>query len=598
MKPKNLLFTSAGDNTNFENIWLDEDRNYDVWVVYYGDNEKTFSRYSKKVDYAERRKGDKWQNFHYIYNTQYDKIQEYDRIFFLDDDIIITTDDINEMFKLSLECDLWICQPSFALGSEIGWDINTHHPKYFLRYTNFVENNSCLMTKNSIKKFMEIYDPQLISFGIDYIYMIANDVHNLQNLKRFAIIDNIQCINPPGKIKAKGKIKSRTVRSFQLQNKNISKRYWPNNDITNSKSNSREFAKLENHHKRKELFIEYCKKNNFTIFTPNVIKVVTNQTQDIAHAKSNFSSFIDIKFDKTIQFEKNENNKIAFLFLTRNNLKQPKLWYDFLSEGNGKCNIYVHSKEREKLNQQFLIDHQIPEHIHTEWGRTSLVTATNLLIKNALKDKTNKMFVLVSESCIPLYSFETIHEVLLNLSGTSNKSYLYTKITPKKEADLDEYRYSMIKMKDAVYTQLSRNGDPTKELGITWDNCMRNSQWMILNREHAEIIDQHNHESLWKNFNVADEWYHYNVLRYYDPKIVENTITSIKPTFFMYVRPNQLKGDNQVKNTISNPNAHPVEFDNLEDIKSVLKDNPSLFLRKVSENLKIDYKDLNFNLEK
>ena len=35
---------------------------------------------------------------------------------FLDDDIIISTKDINEMFKLSLECDLWICQPSFAIG--------------------------------------------------------------------------------------------------------------------------------------------------------------------------------------------------------------------------------------------------------------------------------------------------------------------------------------------------------------------------------------------------------------------------------------------------------------------------------------------------
>ena len=37
---KNLLFTSAGDNTNFDELWLDEDRNYDVWVVYYGNNDE------------------------------------------------------------------------------------------------------------------------------------------------------------------------------------------------------------------------------------------------------------------------------------------------------------------------------------------------------------------------------------------------------------------------------------------------------------------------------------------------------------------------------------------------------------------------------
>lgn len=589
-KIKNLLFTSAGDNTNFENIWLDKNRNYDVWVVYYGDNEKTFNRYSKKVNYAEKRKGGKFQNFHHIYNTQYDKIQEYDRIFFLDDDIIITTDDINEMFKLSLECDLWICQPSFALGSEIGWDINIHHPEYFLRYTNFIEVNSCLMTKEAINNFMKLYSPELVGFGVDYVFMEANKPPK-EDYKRFAIIDKIQCINPPGVLKSKGKILSKTVKSFQLKYKSYSSKYWPNNDVTN-KSNSRELSKLKNSKDRKKIWKAFSKKHNIPSYLPQSTYGVVNKTQLIEYAKSNFSPFVDVSFSKTIIFEKNENNKIAFLFLTRNNLKQPQLWYDFLSDGKGKCNMYAHTKERDKLNQQFLIDHQIPEHIHTEWGNTNLVTATNALIKNALKDKTNKMFVLVSESCIPLYPFETIHEVLLNLSGTSNKSYLYTKITPKNTLDV------FIKMKDAVYTQLSKNGNPTKELGITWDNCMRNSQWMILNREHAEIVDQHNHESLWKNFNVADEWYYYNVLRYYDPKIIENTITSIKSTFFMYVHPNQLKDDNQIKNIISNPNAHPLEFDNLEDIKSVLKDNPSLFLRKVSENLKIDYKDLNFNLEK
>ena len=166
---KNLVFSSVGDNTNFDNTWLGKDREYDVFVIYYGDEEKNFKKYSKKVDYIEKRKGDKWQNFHHLYTTQYDKIQEYDRIFFLDDDIIISTKDINKMFKISLECDLWVCQPSFAKGSELGWKINISNPDYFLKYTNFVENNSCLMTKDSINRFIKMYDPKLISFGVDFI---------------------------------------------------------------------------------------------------------------------------------------------------------------------------------------------------------------------------------------------------------------------------------------------------------------------------------------------------------------------------------------------------------------------------------------------
>ena len=587
---KNLIFSSVGDNTNFDNIWLGEDREYDVFVIYYGGNEKNFQKYSKKVDYIEKRKGDKWQNFHHLYSTQYDKIQEYDRIFFLDDDIIITTEDINKMFQLSLECDLKICQPSFALGSEIGWSINTSNPNLFLKYTNFVENNSCLMTKDSINKFMKMYDPKLVSFGVDYIYMVANGVEDIINLKKFAIIDSIQCINPPGSLKSKEKIKSITVDSFQSQYKDISEKYWPNNDVTDSKSNSREFSQLKNSEERKELFFEYCKENNLKIYSPKILGEVINKTQQIEHAKSNYSPLIDVKFDKTIIFEENENDKIAFLFLTRNNIKQPQLWYDFLSDGNGKCNLYVHTKERDKLSQQLLIDHQIKDHIHTEWGHSNLLTATNALIKEALKDKTNKKFVLVSESCIPLHIFDIFYNVLLEQPKTLNKSFLYTKLTPIVEDASTQL------MKDSAYLQLCRNGDPSKELNITWDNMMRNSQWMILNRFHAEIIGKHNHESLWKNFNVADEWYYYNVLRYYDSKIEENVINHIKSTWFG-VDISRFKTDQEILDYRKNADAHPHEYTNVSSILTQKNSHPSLLLRKVSQDVKIEYKNLHPNFK-
>ena len=41
---KNLIFSSVGDNTNFDNIWLDKDRKYDVFVIYYGDEEKKLQK--------------------------------------------------------------------------------------------------------------------------------------------------------------------------------------------------------------------------------------------------------------------------------------------------------------------------------------------------------------------------------------------------------------------------------------------------------------------------------------------------------------------------------------------------------------------------
>ncbi len=319
---KNLVFSSVGDNTGFDNIWLGPKRNYDVWVIYYGDNDENYENYKSKVDYIEKRKGDKWQNFHHVYNTHYDKIQEYDRIFFPDDDIIITTGDIKRMFQLSLECDLWICQPSFAKGSEIGWDINKTTPGRFLTYTNFVENNSCLMTRDAINNFMKVYSPKLLSWGVDFIYMITNNHEEPNNHKRFAIIDKIQCINPPAFLKSIEKITTPTVREYHLKYSKFSKKYWDNSDKSGSNNQSREFSKLKRYNNRMQLFIAFCITNpEIKMFKPKVKWFVDDKIQQVNYAKSNYSPFVDVEFNKSIKFKKSDLPKTAFLFLTRNNLK-------------------------------------------------------------------------------------------------------------------------------------------------------------------------------------------------------------------------------------------------------------------------------------
>ncbi len=52
--------------------------------------------------------------------------------------------------------------------------------------------------------------------------------------------------------------------------------------------------------------------------------------------------------------------------------------------------------------------------MQTEWGRWSLVEASRLLLRSALTDPLNQRFVLVSESCIPLYPPTTIWQQLLS----------------------------------------------------------------------------------------------------------------------------------------------------------------------------------------
>jgi hypothetical protein len=51
---KNIIFTSAGDNTNFHNNWVGNNKNYDIWVIYYGDNDEKYNLYKNKVKFIEK----------------------------------------------------------------------------------------------------------------------------------------------------------------------------------------------------------------------------------------------------------------------------------------------------------------------------------------------------------------------------------------------------------------------------------------------------------------------------------------------------------------------------------------------------------------
>jgi len=518
----NLVFTSAGDDTFFDELWLDKNRNYDVWVTYYGDNDEIYEKYKSKVDYIEKRKGSKFQNFHHVYTTK--NLSKYKRFFILDDDIIISTEEINKMFKISEEASLWICQPSFDHKSKLGWIINKHRKEYYLRYTNFVEVNTPLFTKGALSKLMDHYSPELVEFGVDYLYIWAN---GLEERKKYAIIDTVQCHNPHN---ADGEGDKLSQHGMSIED-------------------------------RVKVWEEYRKELNIPHWEHKTHQYIPWTKMQIELTKADFSTVVDVKFNEKLSIPSSTEDKIALLFLTRNNLKHPKLWYDFINDAKGKCNIYAHTKEKNIITQDFLKEAQIPTHVDTQWGDYSLIKAANEMIRSALKDPTNKFFVLLCESSIPLHKFGPIYQFLFK----NQKSILYTKITPPDKKELEKICKQVINH---------------EQLNLTKNTITRNSQWMIITREHAEIIGKHNHEEAFKNFPIADEWYHYNVLQYYD-KDFSTKVLNFKPTYFQY----DLKD-------IKDPLPHPIEVKDKTLIMDVKKNYLSLFFRKVSPTVTVEYQEL------
>ncbi|RZC51737.1 hypothetical protein C5167_020166 [Papaver somniferum] len=119
---------------------------------------------------------------------------------------------------------------------------------------------------------------------------------------------------------------------------------------------------------------------------------------------------------KVKKYPFNRVPKIAFMFLTRGPLPLAPIWEKFLKGHKGFYSIYIHSLPSYRPNfarSSVFYQRQIPSQI-TEWGRMSLCDAERRLLANALLDISNERFVLVSESCVPLFNFTIVYNYLVN----------------------------------------------------------------------------------------------------------------------------------------------------------------------------------------
>ncbi len=183
-----LVFTSAGDRSNVH-LWCKRPRGYDLWVVYYGD--RTF-QHRQDADYYLERDGAKFANLHHCYEQFRDLLSQYRAIMVMDDDVIISPRHIERLFHLRDEYDLWVLQPAFRARGKISHSITRVYPLSFFRHVNFVETTCPLFRRDKLDEFMQVYDPSLVAWGVDWWYMAAlGDVRG-----RAAVVDSISCVNP------------------------------------------------------------------------------------------------------------------------------------------------------------------------------------------------------------------------------------------------------------------------------------------------------------------------------------------------------------------------------------------------------------------
>lgn len=111
------------------------------------------------------------------------------------------------------------------------------------------------------------------------------------------------------------------------------------------------------------------------------------------------------------------------------------------------------------------------------WGSITLLDAEKRLLANALLDFSNERFVLLSESCIPVYSFPTVYEYLVNSAHSFVDSY-------DKDIQQARGRYNW-RMSPKIKLSQWRKG----------------SEWFELNRGLAiDIVAEHTYYSLFRKY--------------------------------------------------------------------------------------------------
>ncbi|KAK1564566.1 hypothetical protein Q3G72_005910 [Acer saccharum] len=117
--------------------------------------------------------------------------------------------------------------------------------------------------------------------------------------------------------------------------------------------------------------------------------------------------------------------KVAFMFLTRGPLPMLPLWERFFRGHDKYYSIYVHALPGYKLivsQDSPFYERQIPSQ-KVGWGTVEMADAEKRLLANALLDFSNERFVLLSESCIPVYNFPIVYKYLTRSAYSFVESY-------------------------------------------------------------------------------------------------------------------------------------------------------------------------------
>jgi hypothetical protein len=236
--------------------------------------------------------------------------------------------------------------------------------------------------------------------------------------------------------------------------------------------------------------------------------------------------------------------RIAFLFLTIDDIHFPNLWTQYFHDHSDQINIYCHPKNPENVYTPWLKKNIIPNLTETGWGY--IVNAYYELLKYAYKNEENIKFIIISESCVPLKNFNKMYDFILKDEKTSFIKYM--------------------KIKKYDWSDRIKNQENWNKLGIKF---VKHYARFCLSRFHVKILLSKKKEiEFFSKMHVGDEFF----------LSILGTAPHIKDymvTFDNWERVNvEINEINNALKTLYDNNGSKNKIQELTDLKNNIRKNP------------------------
>lgn len=185
---RSLIVLQAGRGAGVD-AWCDyPKRDWDLLLNYYD-----ASGFRPGLgEYAVFQKGTKFSAMWMLWRRFPEILLGYDHVLFLDDDVEVSGEGLNCLFRICRQHDLDLAQMSLARGSSCNWDELFHHPGFEApRRVSAVEIMMPVFSRRAFSILAPVFGQSISGFGLDLVWgKLMRDAG-----RKVAVVDAVQALH-------------------------------------------------------------------------------------------------------------------------------------------------------------------------------------------------------------------------------------------------------------------------------------------------------------------------------------------------------------------------------------------------------------------